>query len=208
MLDEELIDKIESSVIYIEDDSLYTINKHHTLIMKLKLQNKYPKMCFSTSNWVKGSKFYRDKEGKLRVREKEIVLKNDDETIRIPQNELNLKEAYDSLLKPKMPFFFDISSDIYKMVNKYSDAASFFKLEIEKDVYKISLYDTSKDRKIEKKTRSLVDLKPGHWYLPTTELNTLYKMGFENSKVTGTENYLLLKDSGREAILSSMKITE
>jgi len=208
MKDEELIDKLDKCVIYIEDKELYAINKHHTLLMRFSLQYEYPKMCFAKSNWVNGAKFYRDKEGNLKIRDKSIVLKKEKETITIPQLDINLKEEYESLLKEEMKQLFTLDERFFETIQKYSNTSSFCKIKTEGSKQGISLYDTSKDRTIEYSTRFLVTTgKDGTYFLPTTELGELYNLGFKQSDVWGADDYVHLRTQKDDAILSRMDIT-
>jgi len=114
MKDERLIDKLDKCVVFIEDQDMYAINKHHTLLIRFKLQETYPKMCFATSNWINGSDFYRDAEGNLKIREKTIVLRKEGKTITIPQLDINLKEEYNTLLNEKMEQLFTLDERFFE----------------------------------------------------------------------------------------------
>lgn len=198
----EIVDKLEKMVVYIEDKYLYAINKNHTLLIKHKLKKEYPSMGFSTSNWVKGIKF-------LKVDEKHIVFKNrHEELIKIPNNDINLKKEYETLEKECKKDSFVLNDLAYKLIQKYKDTSSFFRLDGEKNQIKVTLYDTSKDRTIENKYKFFNSLEMnGTWYLPTDEINTLYKLGFNstNAKVSKDKNYILLEDKN-SAIVSSMRV--
>ena len=198
----DIINNLDKYVVYIKDKELYAINKNHTLIMRFTLNKSYPEMCFSTNKWVKDSVFEA-------VRDKYILFRNGKELIRLPTVKVDLKKEYDSLAKTCKDKVFTLSDPIYKLLQKYGDSASFFRLSSEGKGVKAILYDTSKDQTIESSFHSLLNtnLKKGDWFLPTDEIRTLNNFGFKTTEVkeSSNKNYYLLEDTN-SAIVSSMRI--
>ena len=203
----KLIDKLDKNIIYIRDKHLYSMNKHHTLLMRFQLKTSHPEMCFQSSSWVPGATFYRDKEGNFKVREDSIILTKNKEIISIPRLKINLEKEYETLSSVEMEKILTIETEFFQKIASYSGLASFCKLETTKDTKKVSLYDTSKGQMFEYATRTLLpQKKEGKWYLPVEELKTAYSLGFNNSEVWDAKDYLLLKDKKKTALISSMVI--
>lgn len=202
----KVLDKLQGGYIYIKGNELYSLNKNHKLLLKIKLSKEYPEMFFDSKYWAKGFEFYRSRG--------EYVLFKDKrgEHLRIPSPEIeNLKKVFNEILPCHMTYIGKIPSNFFDWLASRKDFAPFVVFRNEDKGWKAMLYDTSSDTVVMKSgSYGLIQdkQKKGVWYFPTNELLQLKDLEFKTCRVyvTKKEEYALFKSNNSEGIVSLMRV--